>query len=113
MTHQEPGDLIARLRAFLSVMDEFGASNQDDAEIVSGAHAPASLTLGDIRLLLSTLEAQQARIAVLEGALEQSNRLNNKYAWERDKAREERDTAERRSEAFWKDRARTDEGSRT
>ena len=31
-----------------------------------------------------------------------ANQLNNKYAWERDKAREERDAAERRSEAFWK-----------
>ena len=30
--------------------------------------------------------------------------LNNKYAWERDKAREERDAAERRSEAHWKPR---------
>ena len=28
--------------------------------------------------------------------------LNNRYAWERDKAREERNAAERRAEAFWK-----------
>lgn len=40
----------------------------------------------------------------LEERLRASEALNNRYAWERDKAREERDAAERRSEAHWKPR---------
>ena len=43
-------------------------------------------------------------ISALERELEEARALNNKYAWERDKAREERDATERRSEAFWKPR---------
>jgi hypothetical protein len=35
-------------------------------------------------------------------AIQALNRQVNQYAWERDKAREERDAAEARSEAFWK-----------
>ena len=42
------------------------------------------------------------RLAVVEAERDEARKLNNKYAWERDKAREERDAAERRSEAFWK-----------
>lgn len=42
------------------------------------------------------------RITHLEQELAEALALNNKYAWERDKAREERDAVERRSEAFWK-----------
>lgn len=45
------------------------------------------------------------RITTLERELEEARKLNNKYAWERDKAREERDAAERRSEAYWRGRA--------
>jgi hypothetical protein len=41
-------------------------------------------------------------ITSLREALEEATKLNNKYAWERDKAREERDQAERKAEAFWK-----------
>ena len=44
------------------------------------------------------------RISTLERELEEARALNNTYAWERDKAREERDATERRSEAFWKPR---------
>ena len=46
--------------------------------------------------------------------LREAEALNNKYAWERDKAREERDAAERRSEAHWRPRleAATDQISR-
>ena len=44
------------------------------------------------------------RIPTLERELEEARALNNTYAWERDKAREERDATERRSEAFWKPR---------
>jgi hypothetical protein len=43
-------------------------------------------------------------ISALERELEEARALNNKYAWERDKARKERDATERRSEAFWKPR---------
>jgi hypothetical protein len=41
-------------------------------------------------------------ITSLREALEEATKLNNKYAWERDKAREERDQAERKAEAFWR-----------
>jgi hypothetical protein len=41
-------------------------------------------------------------ITSLREALEEATKLNNKYAWERDKAREERDKAERKAEAFWR-----------
>lgn len=47
------------------------------------------------------IEAADA-ITTLERERDEARALNNKYAWERDKAREERDAAERRSEAFWK-----------
>ena len=53
----------------------------------------------------ATMQEAAERLSTLEAALTEAQKLNNKYAWERDKAREERDTAERRSEAFWKDHA--------
>lgn len=43
-------------------------------------------------------------ILKLQAEVAEARALNNKYAWERDKAREERDAAERKSEAFWKPR---------
>jgi hypothetical protein len=52
----------------------------------------------------ATLREAADRISTLERELEEARALNNKYAWERDKAREERDTAERRSEAYWRGR---------
>jgi hypothetical protein len=48
------------------------------------------------------IEEAATLITSLREALEEAKALNNKYAWERDKAREERDQAERKAEAFWR-----------
>ena len=45
--------------------------------------------------------------------LREAEALNNKYAWERDKAREERDAAERRSEAHWRPRLEAAQAANT
>lgn len=50
-----------------------------------------------------------AALTTLIAERDAATALNNKYAWERDKAREERDAAERRSEAHWKPRLETAE----
>ena len=53
---------------------------------------------------LETMSAAADAIERLVRERDEAQALNNKYAWERDKAREERDVAERRSEDHWKPR---------
>jgi hypothetical protein len=65
-------------------------ANWLDADI--GRNEPAGTQLREAATLITSLRE----------ALEEAKALNNKYAWERDKAREERDQAERKAEAFWR-----------
>ena len=55
-----------------------------------------------IEALLALTNEAASTIAPLREDVERLNRAVNQYAYERDKAREERDQAERRSEQFWR-----------
>jgi hypothetical protein len=82
-------DLVERLRAEIALQQGDAAAWGVD-------------TYGDLPRYLALLDEAATLITSLREALEEATKLNNKYAWERDKAREERDQAERKAEAFWK-----------
>lgn len=83
MTDTDTAELVAQYRAYIAACSGPGTTLYD-------GHPAVLMSKGVDRL------------AALERERDEARALNNKYAWERDKAREERDAAERRSEAFWK-----------
>jgi hypothetical protein len=76
------GDLVVRLRQYIELGTKMGARGESPSNIYNLADEAVA-------------------------AIEAINRQVNQYAWERDKAREERDAAESRSEAFWKPQVST------
>lgn len=93
MTSPDPNDIVERLRAIREAVDAGQLDLRDVGQLLTGKwdqELPA--------WLLTTADT----ITSLRAEVGEARALNNKYAWERDKAREERDGAERKSEAFWK-----------
>ena len=103
-----PNDTVkAAIIAYLSSLPQ---PEGETAELVEelldwGRQEQEGLTWAGEHILVRAADALTSltqRLAVVEAERDEARKLNNKYAWERDKAREERDAAERRSEAFWK-----------